>query len=126
MRQAAGDKTLKVILESGELRPQSIKTAARVAIEEGADFIKTSTGKSEMGATVEAANIMCQEIANWYQETGKKVGFKPSGGIRTFDDAMEYYNVVKEVLGEQWLNPGLFRIGASSLYDNLNQDLSRL
>ena len=124
--RSACNKHLKVILETGELDEVSIRLAAGIAIKEGADFIKTSTGKSEVGATLEAARIMCEEIKDWHTKTGKKVGFKPSGGIRTFEDAMSYYQIVEEILGEEWLNPKLFRIGASSLFDNLKTHLEKI
>lgn len=125
-RSVTAGKHLKVILESGELTPDQIVTASKLAISAGADFIKTSTGKIPVGATPEAAEIMCTEINNWFIQTGKKVGFKPSGGIRTFEEAMVYYNIVHDILGEEWLTPELFRIGASSLYDNLVRELENL
>lgn len=124
--RVACDKHLKVILETGELDEVSIRMAASIAILQGADFIKTSTGKSATGATLEAAKIMCEEIKKHFDKTGEKVGFKPSGGIRTFEDALSYYQIVEEILGKEWLNPKLFRIGASSLYDNLKADLEKL
>ena len=124
--RAACDKHLKVILETGELDEVNIRMAASIAIKQGADFIKTSTGKSDTGATLQAAKIMCEEIKEYFDKTGNKVGFKPSGGIRTLEDALSYYQIVEEILGEEWLNPNLFRIGASSLYDNLKADLEQL
>jgi deoxyribose-phosphate aldolase len=88
-------------------------------MESGADFIKTSTGKSEPAATPEAALVMCQTILEHYQKTGKRIGFKPAGGIVTVADALTYYNTVLHVLGSEWLTPDLFRIGASRLANNL-------
>ena len=126
MRGACEHEKLKVIFESGELDGITLRKAVRIAIEEGADFMKTSTGKSSVGATEEAAKIMCEEIKKWFDETGNTVGFKPSGGIRTFADAMKYHNTVEDILGDKWLTPELFRIGASSLYDNLKKDLSSI
>ncbi len=85
----------------------------------GADFIKTSTGKIYTGASLEAAYVMCQCIKEYYQKTGNKVGFKAAGGVRTSEEALNYYAVVKEVLGDEWLNHDLFRLGASSLANSL-------
>ena len=84
-----------------------------------ADFIKTSTGKIYPGASLEAAYVMCECIKEYYQQTGRKVGFKAAGGIRTAQEAVQYYTIVKTVLGDEWLNQDLFRIGASSLANNL-------
>ncbi len=119
MKKAIGKAHLKVILETGALTPEQIAKASDLAIEAGADFIKTSTGKLEPAATPEAAYIMCQSIKKYYQKTGKKVGFKAAGGIVTPEDALVYYSVVNEVLGQEWLNPELFRLGASRLANNL-------
>ena len=120
IKEAIGPAHLKVILESGTLaEPQAIALASRIAMEAGADFIKTSTGKSEPAATPEAATVMCTEILYFYQKTGKKIGFKPAGGIQTPKDAIDYYTIVQEMLGPEWLNPSLFRIGASRLVNNL-------
>ena len=90
----------------------------------GADFIKTSTGKIYAGATPEAAYVMCQCIKEYYEKCGRMVGFKASGGVRTTADALKYYTIVKEVLGEKWLNKDYFRIGASSLANNLFADIT--
>ena len=120
LKEHAGKATLKVILESGELKTEhNIRKAAQLAIKGGADFIKTSTGKMEIGANPEAVSIMCQEIKRNYQETGKKIGLKPSGGIRTVEDAALYRDIVLTELGNEWLTPELFRIGASSLANDL-------
>lgn len=122
-RNILSQKKLKVILESGQLNDQQLKKVSEIAIQEDADFIKTSTGKSENGATPHAARIMCETILHHFKSSQKKVGFKASGGIRTYEEAMRYVQVVKEVLGEKWLTPELFRIGASSLYKNLEIEL---
>lgn len=120
IKSVLGDKHLKVILESGELESEFlIRTLSKLAIHSGANFIKTSTGKSKTGATAEAAYYMCTEIQSHFKATGQKIGFKPSGGIRTLKDALVYYKIVNETLGEDWLTADLFRIGASSLYKNL-------
>lgn len=121
MRKEAGeDITFKVILETNALKtPELIKKAALLAMFAGADFVKTSTGKNKGGATPEAAVVMCQAIKEYYEKTGRKVGFKAAGGIRTAEDAALYYTIVKNMLGEEWLEPGLFRLGASALADNL-------
>lgn len=111
-----GDRLLKVILETGELKdPKLIETASRIAIEAGADFIKTSTGKTPVSATPEAAEIMLNAI----KASGKPVGLKPSGGIRTVDDAKNYLDLADRILGPGWATPRTFRIGASSVYDAL-------
>lgn len=111
---------MKVILETGALRtPEQIKRASVLALFSDADFIKTSTGKIYEGATPEAAWVMCRCIKEYYDRTGRKVGFKAAGGIRTTDDAVRYYTIVREVLGEEWLTHDLFRIGASSLANAL-------
>jgi deoxyribose-phosphate aldolase len=120
MRKAVPTKKLKVILETGELKSaELIQKASEIAIETGADFIKTSTGKSAVGATPEAVEIMCRVIQQQYKKTGKQIGLKPSGGIRQIDDALAYVQLVKDQLGDAWLHPDFFRIGASSLYDSI-------
>lgn len=116
---------LKVILESGTLHDaEMIYKASKLAIRGGADFIKTSTGKTTPAATPEAAIAMCLAIKDHYAITGEKIGFKPAGGISTTEDAILYLTIVKEILGEEWLNPQLFRIGASRLANNLLSDLT--
>ena len=113
-------KHLKVIFETGELKTEmNIRKASQLAMQAGADFIKTSTGKISIGSTPEAVFFMCDEILNHYKTTGKKIGLKPAGGIRNLNDAIAIYKIVKSVLGTEWLNSNLLRIGASSLYDNL-------
>jgi deoxyribose-phosphate aldolase len=120
LRDAAGNATLKVIIESGLLgSPENIYTASMIAMDAGADFIKTSTGKANVSATPEAAWVMCLAIGSFYRETGIKVGLKPAGGIVTVADAKLYYAIVSELLGEEWLTPSLFRIGASRLANNI-------
>lgn len=121
LRNEVGDDVvLKVILESGVLaRPELIHRAAVIAMEAGADFIKTSTGKAAVSATPEAAVVMCLAIREFAERTGRRVGFKAAGGISTPQDAVLYYTIVERILGPQWLTPALFRIGASSLAGNL-------
>ena len=123
LKDICGEKTLKVILETGALRTASnIKKAAILAMYSGADFIKTSTGKEAISATPEAALVMCEAIKEYHRETGRKVGFKAAGGIDSVKKALAYYTIVKEVLGEEWLNNGLFRIGTSRLTNLLLSD----
>ena len=111
---------LKVIIESGALKtPELIRKASLVSMFAGADFVKTSTGKIDVAATPEAAVVMCQAIKDYYEATGRKVGFKAAGGVRTPEDAALYYTIVEEILGEEWLTTDLFRIGASSAANNL-------
>lgn len=115
-KHAARKARLKVILETGALKTAAnIKKASILSLYSEADFLKTSTGKIYPGASLEAAYVMCQCIKEYYDLTGRKVGFKASGGVRTTEDALCYYAVVKEVLGDEWLNQDYFRIGASSL-----------
>ena len=111
---------LKVILETGLLRkPESIAEASFLAMEAGADFIKTSTGKVDVNATPAAAYVMCECIAKYYEATGKKIGFKPAGGISSAADALCYYSIVSTILGKEWLNKDLFRFGVSRVANNL-------
>lgn len=119
IKRACGNAHLKVILETGALNPEQIDKASMLAMEAGADFIKTSTGKMEPAATPEAAVIMCEAIKKYYNSSGRKVGFKPAGGIVTPDDAVLYYAIVDSILGKDWLNPQYFRLGASRLANNL-------
>lgn len=124
IKKAIAPAHLKVILETGALStPEAIEKASVLAMEAGADFIKTSTGKMEPAATPEAAIVMCRAIKEYYRKTGKKVGFKPAGGISTPHDAILYYAIVDTILGEEWLNPELFRLGASRLANNLLTEL---
>jgi deoxyribose-phosphate aldolase len=119
-KKACGSAHLKVILETGELQtPELIRQASNIAIEAGADFIKTSTGKVQPAATPEASWVMLHAIREHFEKTGKKIGFKPAGGIATAEDAIDYYLLVRHILGEQWLCPELFRYGASRLFDSV-------
>lgn len=120
LREESEGATLKVILETGALRsPELIRQASLLAMQAGADFIKTSTGKIDVAATPEAAVVMCHAIKDFYKKSGRQVGFKAAGGIRTAEDTVLYYTIVKEILGEEWLTTDLFRIGASSLANTL-------
>ncbi len=111
---------LKVILETGLLRkPEAIAEASFLAMEAGADFIKTSTGKVDVNATPAAAYVMCECIAKYYEVTGKKIGFKPAGGISSAADALCYYSIVSTILGKEWLNKELFRFGVSRVANSL-------
>jgi len=125
IRDVCGDDhTLKVILETGALKTaENIKKASILAMYSGADFIKTSTGKIGVSATPEAAYVMCQTIKEYYEKTGRKVGFKPAGGISNVHDALVYYTIVKEILGEEWLNNEYFRLGTSRLANYLLSDI---
>lgn len=114
------DVILKVIVESGALQtPELIRKAALLSMLAGADFVKTSTGKIDVAATPEAAVVMCQAIRDYYEKTGRRVGFKAAGGVKTAEDAAFYYTIVEEILGPEWLTPDLFRIGASSAANNI-------
>jgi deoxyribose-phosphate aldolase len=125
IKSAVGDKLLKVIIESGLLGNfEQIFRASLIAMDAGADFIKTSTGKINVSATPETAFVMCRSIFDFYSETGIKVGFKPAGGIATADDALLYYYIVSHCLGEDWLNNSLFRIGASRLANNILSEIA--
>lgn len=125
MRELCSSCTLKVILETGELQtPENIARAGEIAIEAGADFIKTSTGKISPAATPEAVFIMLHLIREFYRRTGKKVGIKPAGGISEPAQAMAYYRLVNGILGEEWLTLTLFRIGASRLADRIVDTLN--
>ncbi len=120
LKHSCREARLKVILETGALKTAAnIKAASVLAMYSGADFIKTSTGKEYSGASLEAAYVMCQCIKEYHERTGRMVGFKPAGGVRSAKDAASYYTIVKEVLGEQWLTNEYFRIGASGLANNL-------
>ena len=120
IKSACRDAHLKVILETGALKTAAnIKKASILAMAAAADFIKTSTGKIPVAATPEATFIMCTAIKEWNEKTGAKVGYKPAGGIATAEDAVKHYTLVKEILGDEWLNNKLFRFGASSLANKL-------
>ena len=116
MKAVCGEHKMKVILETGCLKTASnIKKAAIIAMYGGADYIKTSTGKVEPAATPEAAYVMCQAIKEYYEKTGIQIGFKPAGGLNSVMDALIYYTIVKEVLGNEWLTNQWFRLGTSRL-----------
>jgi len=120
IKEVVGNKKLKVILETGMLNDyENIQLASLIAMEAGADFIKTSTGKEKPAATYDAVYIMAQAVRAFYKKTGKMIGIKPAGGISTVEDAFAYYAIIEDVLGEQWLNSSLFRIGASRLANEL-------
>lgn len=124
LKETCKEKQLKVILETGALQTfENIKKAAILSMYSGADFIKTSTGKMQPGATPEAAYVMCQSIKEYHEKTGIKIGFKAAGGINSIADAITYYTIVKETLGEEWLNNKLFRIGSSRLADLLLNEI---
>ncbi len=124
IKNVCGDKPLKVILETGCLKTASnIMKASILTMYAGADYIKTSTGKLTPAATPEAALVMCKAIKQYYDNTGIQIGFKPAGGMKTVDDALTYYTIVKEVLGEKWLTNKLFRLGTSSLANKLLSDI---
>lgn len=120
IKERIGSVHLKVILETGSLQDLSlIRKASLLAIGCGADFIKTSTGKIKPGATPEAVIVMCKAIEDHYNRTGKRIGIKPAGGISDPETALLYHTIVREILGEEWLNAELFRIGASRLANSL-------
>ena len=124
LKEACGDHAMKVILETGCLKTaENIKKASILSMYAGADYIKTSTGKLEPAATPEAAYVMCQAIKEYYDETGIQIGFKPAGGINSVMDALIYYTIVKEVLGERWLTNRWFRLGTSRLANMLLSEL---
>ena len=125
MKAACGESVpMKVILETGALKTASnIKKASILSMYAGADYIKTSTGKMEPAATPEAAYVMCQAIKEYYDETGIQIGFKPAGGINSVMDAIIYYTIVKEVLGEKWLTNKWLRLGTSRLANMLLSEL---
>ena len=125
LKQVCGNKAMKVILETGDLKTASnIKKASLLAMYTGADYIKTSTGKEKISATPEAAYVMCQAIKEYYEKTGIQIGFKPAGGINTVMDAIIYYTIVKEVLGEKWLTNKWFRLGTSRLANLLLSEIN--
>ena len=124
-KETCGEVPMKVILETGDLGScTNIKNASLLAMYSGADYIKTSTGKEKISATPEAAYVMCQAIKEYYDETGVMVGFKPAGGINSVMDALIYYTIVKELLGEKWLTNQLFRLGTSRLANLLLSELT--
>ena len=124
LKHSCRNGKLKVILETGALETAAnIKAASVLALYSGADFLKTSTGKGYPGASLEAAYVMAQCIKEYFEKTGTMVGFKAAGGVRTTEDAVKYYTIIKEVLGEKWLTNEYFRLGASGLANNLLADI---
>ena len=124
LKETCKEHYLKVILETGALKTASnIKKASILSMYSGADFIKTSTGKQQPAATPEAAYVMCQAIKEYHEQTGNKIGFKPAGGINSVNDALIYYTIVKEILGEEWLSNKLFRLGTSRLANLLLSEI---
>ncbi len=120
LRAESAGTVLKVILETGALKtPELIRKASLLSMFAGADFIKTSTGKIDVAATPEAAVVMCHAIRDYHERTGRRVGFKAAGGVRSAEDAALYYTIVERILGREWLTVDLFRIGASSAANNL-------
>ena len=125
LKAVCGERKLKVILETGLLPSASaIKKASLLAMYAGADYIKTSTGKEKPAATPEAAYVMCQAIKEYYEKTGIQIGFKPAGGLNTVHDALVYYTIVKEALGERWLTNQWFRLGTSRLANLLLSEVT--
>ena len=125
LKATCGEKKMKVILETGCLKTaENIKKASLLAMYAGADYIKTSTGKLEPASTPEAAYVMCQAIKEYYDETGIQIGFKPAGGMHTVHDALVYYTIVKEVLGEKWLTNQWLRLGTSRLANLLLSEVT--
>jgi deoxyribose-phosphate aldolase len=125
IKAAIGERQLKVIIETGLLGDyEKIFRASMIAMDAGADFIKTSSGKTETSATPEAAFVMCKAISDFYSETGIRVGFKPAGGIVSATDAIMYHSIVNHCLGNDWLNNNLFRIGASRLANNILSEIA--
>ena len=125
LKQVCGEHAMKVILETGDLvTARNIKTASIIAMYSGADYIKTSTGKEKVSATPEAVYVMCQAIKEYYDQTGIQIGLKPAGGINTVMDAVIYYTIVKEVLGEKWLSNKGFRLGTSRLANMLLSEIT--
>jgi deoxyribose-phosphate aldolase len=124
-KATCGKVPMKVILETGDLGScANIKKASILAMYAGADYIKTSTGKEKISATPEAAYVMCQAIKEYFQKTGIRIGFKPAGGINTMTDALTYYTIYKEILGEDWMNNYYFRLGTSRLANLVLSDLA--
>lgn len=125
IKESIGDKQLKVIVESGLLgSPEQVYKASMIAMDAGADFIKTSTGKTPLSATPEAAFVMCRAISDFFSETGIKVGFKAAGGIVSPSEALIYYWITGYCLGNDWLTNKLFRIGASRLANNILSEIA--
>jgi|SRR5690554_791862 deoxyribose-phosphate aldolase len=127
IKEVCRDKTLKVILETGALiTAKNIHNASILSMYSGADFLKTSTGKGYQGATPEAVFTMCHAIKSYYEATSNKIGIKVSGGVSTTEEAVKYYTIVKDILGDEWCNNDLFRIGTSRLAENLLNEIEKL
>lgn len=127
IKEACGKAHLKVILETGELGTlDNVRKASFIAMNAGADFIKTSTGKVAVNSTLPVTLVMCEAIRDYFYHTGKKIGMKSAGGIRTSKEAMQYLVLVKETLGEDWMNPDMFRFGASTLLNDLLMQYQKL
>ena len=125
-KEACGEAHLKVIFETGELRTyDNVRLASQIAMEAGADFIKTSTGKVSPAATLPVTLVMLEAVRDFYYATGKRIGIKPAGGIRTAKEALQYLVMVKETLGDDWLTPELFRFGASSLLRDVEMQIAK-
>jgi deoxyribose-phosphate aldolase len=126
VKQACGPAHLKVILETGELVTyDNVRLASRIAMEAGADFIKTSTGKVQPAATMPVTLVMLEAIRDFYFETGVRIGMKPAGGIRTAKQSLAYLVMVKETLGDEWLTPARFRFGASTLLNDVLMQIAK-
>ena len=124
IKDSCRDAKLKVILETGALATaENIRKATILLAYSGADFIKTSTGKGYPGASVEAVYVICRVLKEYFKISGRKIGIKIAGGVKTSEDAVRYYTIVKEILGKEWLNKDLFRIGASSLIGDIEKRL---
>jgi deoxyribose-phosphate aldolase len=124
MREACGDAHLKAILATGDLKTlRNVYKASMVAMQAGADFIKTSTGKEDVNATLPVGLVMLRALRDYGERTGQRIGFKPAGGLRTAKDAMTWLSLMKEELGRAWLEPELFRIGASSMLADIERQL---
>jgi len=127
IKEASGPAHLKVILETGELVTyDNVWLASRIAMEAGADFIKTSTGKVQPAATMPVTLVMFEAIRDYFFETGIRIGMKPAGGIRNSKQALAYLVMLKETLGDDWLTPDLFRIGASTLLNDILMQIARV
>ena len=123
IKSLMGQRPLKVILETGVLEPAQIEAASEAAIAGGADFLKTSTGKVAVGATLSAAEIMLRVIAQHYQKTGRWVGFKASGGVRTYEQALNYINLARTICGDGYIQQATFRFGASGLLGSILEQI---
>ena len=127
IKEVCGDKTLKVILETGELGTlNNVRKASEIAIYAGADFIKTSTGKIQTGATLQVTLVMLQAIQDYFTKTGIKIGIKPSGGLSSIEAVLPYFELIREVLGEQWQTNSLVRFGASSLANTVLEEILKI